>query len=218
MEGTREGVNPRVPEEITRSDSVVRVLREAEGKADARKYIRDLRDIFRNKPPLFMKHAVGIVVEQVENSLNLPGVSDEMLRLGIAVSVGSASVSVKPETDEEEIEYWKKQGQLSFMPPAAVIVLGPAQIVARKPRHSGGGFSWNGGSISGSDKIDNLLNQSESSEEKRKVVEAVQGLVNLSPRDILSAFRRSIEKKDREDKKQLKKEQNYELMALRRGK
>lgn len=179
MEKTGEGVRPKRPSAETNPHvDVVKLLRETEEKASD--------ESFRNQFPLLpggspeknsIKNAGRAMGEMLE-LLRGVGVIDEMIRLEIGISFGPFSVSARPEDNQDDIDFWKKQGTAA--PPVITFEFGPEKFsqkgTDREPLY------WF--------EIEKMLENPKTSNKVRRIVGA---LSFLSPRDIAKAFREQIE-------------------------
>lgn len=204
MGETGEGIRPTKSPEIKPNVGVVELLRGAEKKASTRRFKDRIKPLSEAKGADSIKGASGMAVDQVSELLHGQGVVDEMVKLGVRVDLGNFSVSARSEDDEEKISFWKSINKFKRPPLVITVRVGPEE------------FEQRGVGISAlyRRELGKMLDRPES---RKDVWAAVEGLGNLTPRDIARGFRKSIEAGQSAVIKAQKQNVKEELKALRRG-
>lgn len=188
MPEIREGVPPTRPSvEISPDVGIVALLKSAEEKASTRKFIEISGDV---------ASTANMAIREVGNLLGMGTdvrtgtvVVDEMVKLGVEVKLGGFSISARAD-DKEKVEAWKQKGVKA--PPVLTIKIGSEEFTQRDS-------SVNAESMRNGEYVVRALRASEAKgfiaklKAKRDVRTALEGLSNLSPKDIAKVLREQIE-------------------------
>lgn len=215
--GAGEGASPTRSAEIEPDFSIVKMLKGEEENASTKKFRRGKE----NTPDEIKRAAnmaiayVGTVLDMYPNDQNR-NVVTEMLKLGAVIDLGRGfSISARVEDDPVKIGLWnsfKNVNSPREIPAAITVKIGPALLSYRDFPPSDE-FRLQG-------YVEKVLetSQEKKPEVKREVWRAIEDLGNLTPKDIVRAFRKSIEDGQEVVMKQQKRASKEELNAFRRGK
>lgn len=220
MGETGESIGSTGLKEIKIDTSVVGKLKELENGASKEKFVRHFSFTYEGKPVERYKLAAIHAAREATILVRDTDVAQEMVNLGIKINLGKNSFSVRPDDKRESREAYK--------PILMEIGLNGENIVVRPDEFNNNSrISSRIGNFAGTHpnfitpeegKFEDGINQLlEDPQKKKEVWQAVESLANLSPRDIVRAFRKGIENKQAAIGKEQKLQPKKELDALRRG-